>query len=238
MTAEHHVWIWRRVAAVTLAMMLATGAINTASAGTLDFEGLACQDQFGVLAGFTFSSAWVTQCDDDYSATWGNPIGAPSSATAAGNTYLDPSVTVTITRAQPFDLLSGMASAFLVNGDLDFATTQMSSSSLMIEGYLGGVFVSSLSLNFDPATGGLAPGFHPFGSIVGVDELRFFSAFDQDPSAAPNHWLVDDLVFADATAVPEPASSLFLGFGLGALGAGALHCRRRFQGHPSERSAS
>jgi hypothetical protein len=190
----------------------------------LDFEGLACQAQFSAYEGFTFSSNWVTQCDDDYLATWANTSGAPSGVTAAGNTYFGDPVGVTITRSAAFNLVGGMASAFLVNDDFDFVSP-LSSWNLLVEGYLGGAFVASASVTFDPASGGLGPGYQALGSIMGVDELRFFSTFDQGLSGGPDYWLVDDLEFTDAAApVPEPATLGLLG---SALAAAALRARRR-----------
>jgi hypothetical protein len=225
------------LSAASILAVASLGVLASASrseAATLDFEGLACQTQFDVYAGFTFSSNWVTQCDDDYAGTWLNSAGAPSGATGAGNTYFgDPSEGVTIARATPFNLVGGMASSFLVSDDFDFVTP-LSSANLVIEGYLDTMFVGSITVNFDPANGAAGPGYAPIGgALMGVDELRFFSSFDQQLTGGPDYWLVDDLELTDAAAdpVPEPATMGLLGSGIAALAVrarrGRRHRRRR-----------
>jgi hypothetical protein len=199
------------MAAISFALAMAVPA----SAATLTFEGLGCQAQFTQSGGFTFSSNWVTQCDDDYGATWGNTTGAPSGGTAAGNTYAD-TTGVTITRAQAFNLAGGMASAFLTGDDFDFVTP-LSSPSLLIEGYLNQVFVGSLIVNFDPDSGGLGTGYHAIGMLANVDELRFFSSFDRALAGGPDYWLLDDLVLTEVTTVPEPATLILLGMGIAVM---------------------
>lgn len=203
----------RRTAGVLVALVgLAT--VPDASASTiLDFETAGCASAISSSGGFTFSSNWVTECDADYASTWGNSSGAPSSVTAAGNSYAGGTDGVTISRSQPFDLVGGMASSFLVADGLDFLTP-VSSSSLLIEGYLNGSFVQNLLVNFDPASGGVA-GFQAFGGIDGINELRFFSSFEQSLSGGPDYWLVDNLEMADSsTPVPEPSTVMLLASGL------------------------
>lgn len=227
---DQNVWA-RRVARLFL-FAFVVGAPAAASAATIDFEGLACQSTFAIVGGFTFSSSWITECDGDYEdpTAWANTTGAPSATTAAGNTYSGDPVGVTISRAQPFNLVGGMASAFLINDDFDF-TTPISSSSLLIEGYFNNAFVDSLTVIFDPASGGAGPGYHAIGSLSGINELRFFSAYDRSLSAGPDYWLVDDLQFTDSaappSAVPEPSGIWLLGAGISVLMAGTLRARRR-----------
>ena len=158
--------ILRAASALTIAFAFAIGPAAPAAASVLTFEGLACQSQFANVGEFTFSSNWVTQCDDDYAASWGNTIGAPSAATAAGNTYLD-ATGVTIARAAAFNLAGGLASSFLTGDTFDFVTP-LSSASLLIEGYLNNVLVGSLTVNFDPGSGGLGTGYHAIGAISNV----------------------------------------------------------------------
>jgi hypothetical protein len=207
--------------ALVVASLLA--APGGASAAVLTFEGLPCQSSFTAFDGFTFSSNWVTQCDDDYSSSWGNSSGAPSDVTAAGNSYVDPSQGVTIARSQAFDLIGGMASAFLANDDFDFVTP-LSAASLLIEGYRAGSFVGSVTVIFDPAGGAAGPGYAAFGGLAGLDELRFFSSFDQGVTSGLDYWLIDDLELVDA-AVPEPSTLVLAACGLAAVVARARRAR-------------
>ncbi|MEQ1870496.1 MAG: PEP-CTERM sorting domain-containing protein [Vicinamibacterales bacterium] len=209
-------WIRRTVALLFLAFI---GAVP-ASASTLDFAGLGCQAQFAAFGGYAFSDGWVTECDSDYLAAspgWNNTTGAPSGEIAAGNTYASSGI-VTITRAQPFTFVSAKASSFLTSDAFDF-TTPLSSANLLIQGYLNNAFVGSVAIDFSV----LSPGYTDIGPLAGaVDELRFFSASDQDPSsfAGPDYWLIDDLVLEDAnvvTPVPEPSALVLVGPGLGML---------------------
>ena len=220
---------WTSVAARLLALLIVLAAATAASASTIDFESFApscpTSSSFSSVSGFTFSSNWVTECNGDYLTGWGNTAGAPSGVVAAGNSYAGGTDGVTMSRSQPFDLIGGMASSFLVNDGFDYVTP-MSSGSLLIEGYLFGAFINSLHVTFDPPPGGGAPGYQGFGSIAGVNELRFFSSFDQDPSAVagPDYWLIDNLQLNDATGpgapVPEPSTLLLLASGA------ALYSRR------------
>ncbi|HUQ72077.1 MAG TPA: PEP-CTERM sorting domain-containing protein [Planctomycetaceae bacterium] len=216
---------WSGLAASCLMVALALGCAPAVSATPLDFEALTCQSSISSYEGFTFSPNWATECDADYAATWGNTSGAPSSVTAAGNTYAGDSSGVTISRVLPFNLLGGLASSFLVNDDFDFVTPQ-SSANLLIEGYLGGAFVGSASITFDPASGGVGTGYHSIGSLFGIDELRFFSSFDQGLTGGLDYWLVDNVDLADvdsAAPIPEPATLTLLG---SALVAAALRRHR------------
>ena len=180
--------VWARWAASFVLLACVIGAPPGALAATINFEGLGCQSPFANVGGFTFSSSWVTECDSDYlnAGTWANTTGAPSATTAAGNTYAGDPAGVTISRSQPFNLVGGMASSFLSNDDFDFVTP-LSSWNLLIEGYLNNAFVGSLAMILDPGNGGLGAGYHALGSLSGIDELRFFSTYDQALSDGPDY---------------------------------------------------
>jgi hypothetical protein len=217
----------RAVSVSTIAFALAVAV--PASAATLTFDSLGCQTPFTGAGGFTFSSNWVAQCDGDYASTWGNTTGAPSAGAAAGNTYAD-ATGVTITRPLAFNLAGGMVSTFLISDGFDFVTP-LSASNLLIEGYLHDAFVGRLIVNFDPDSGGLGTGYHALGSLFNVDELRFFSTFDQGLAGGPDYWLLDNLQLTDLSTpvptIPEPASLTLLATGGAALFARSLGRRRR-----------
>lgn len=193
------------VVGVVALVVLAPGRAS-ADALNLNFDDLGggCQNNFGVTnpayQGFVWSASWVTECDADYQDPdgWNNSYGSPSGDHAAFNGFGE--FAVSLSRDTPFDLLGGMVSAWTTNDALG----AFGSSSLTIDGYLGGNYMGTL---FQVLGSGYAP---LAGSLTGVDELWFYAS---EPGKA---WLLDDVhVQVEAEAIPEPASLLLLGSGLG-----------------------
>jgi hypothetical protein len=189
---------------------------------TLDFVGLPCESSFsGTHLGYTFNSAWSTECNGDYASSWGNavPGDLASSGAAAGNNYIDPSLVPTITRAQPFNLLGGSASSFLIGDAFDVF---LSSQLLEIDGYLGATLVGSITMDFSS----LAAGYSAItGSLLGVNSL----VFNTSGFPLTNAWLVDHLELSDAAMpeVPEPSSLLLSATALALTGVAVKRRRRK-----------
>ena len=235
---------WGVRTASLIALGVAAGIVATpapASATVIDFEsdGLTCQEQFApstlVIDGFTFNGGWSAECDASYIGGWGNPSGAPSAETAAAPNYIGydtDGLVPTITRATPFNFVGANVSSFLSAGGW---LEGLSSLSLLIEGCLLGNCTQQILINFDDPYWA-APGYIPVvGSLLNVDEVRFYSAYAQGASNTPDSWLIDDVNLTDVAAVPEPATLTLFGTGLSAY-AMFRRSRRRHAGRTSAES--
>ena len=164
--------------------------------------------------GFTWGPSFGVIGSAYYDSFYGTSITFPSQPNAAFNGFGVPLVTVS---GAPFAFNGADFATFVQSINSGCAGMACSSSTVTVNGYLGGNLVATQTFTLTPD--GTFSFFTANSGFSDVDRLDFLS----DGVAGPGRWwLMDNFTFTRAEAtVPEPSSVISLATVLGALWLGA-----------------
>lgn len=193
----------------TFALLFSMALVMVAATGhaqTIDFEDRPDGNQqiFGVYAGFDWSNFSTISRGTNPGSGYDNAMDGDR---AAFNRFGNPA---SLSSGSTFFFQSALIGAAWNNG-----------LTVQIQGLLNGtlLFSESVVVNTTGST------LFNFG-WGGINQLAFTASggTDMGLGGSGTHFVIDNMVFGDAQAVPEPIAMLLLGTGL--LGVGAIRRRR------------